>query len=204
MGVAAAICAPMAAAQSTLPPTQQLQLRRWPIVGGWYVVLVRVRSLGGKPGCLLTTGYDTSETDYRVWGLRVAGNEVTFILNSKWEKDVVSPEMEVSIDGYLVDRFRITERPPMTTNGVSTAVAAVTGLTAQKKVIGLIHAGGVLSIVSGQALYTAELNPIAASNFNECLREAELLRQLQGSPGRLFIALMGTPSKQQYRQRLAV
>jgi hypothetical protein len=150
-------------------------LRSWPISGDWYVALVRARSLAGQPACLMMTGYTSqNKPDYRIWGVRVGGNELMLNINSKRLVDVSGPEMEVSVDNYIVGRFPVTDRPPGH-NDVTTAVASVMDASAQTRLLGLIHAGSVIRITNGQAVFEASLDQTAAANFEKCRQEAELL-----------------------------
>lgn len=150
-------------------------LRGWPISGDWYVALVRARSLQGRPACLMMTGYSSqSAPDYRIWGVRVGGNELMLVLNSKRPLDVAGPEMDVSVDNYVIGRFPVTDRPPGL-NDVMTAVASITDASLQTRLLGLIHAGSVIRITNGQAVFQATLDQTAAANFEQCRQEAELL-----------------------------
>ncbi len=152
-------------------------LRSWPISGDWYVALVRARSLAGRPACLMMTGYSSRDTpDYRIWGVRVGGDELMIIINSKRPVDVAEPEMDVSVDNYVVGRFPVTDRPPGR-NDVTTAVASVMDASTQTRILGLIHAGSVIRITNGQAVFEATLDQAAAANFEKCRQEAELLNR---------------------------
>ena len=98
--------------------------RKWPISGDWYVVLVRARSLAGRPACLMMAGYSSHNKPDKTWGVRAGGDELMLITNSKWPEDVAGPEMEVSVDGYDVGRFKVTDRP-LAANDMMTAAASV-------------------------------------------------------------------------------
>lgn len=173
-GIAAFLIAAVIAAPAW---GQSPQLRSWPISGDWLVALVRARSLGGKPACLMMTGYKTAGSpDYRIWGIRTGGDELTLITNSKGQEDVAGSEMEVSVDGYVIGRFRVTDRPPGG-DGVMTAVASVLDASSVRRLVGLLHAGSAIRIANGPAVYEAMLDQVAAANFDQCREEADLLAQ---------------------------
>ncbi len=144
--------------QSVSNPT----LRKWPISGDWYVILVRAHSLADRPACLMMTGYKSLDTpDYRIWGVHVSSNDLAIIANSKHQLGVAGPEIEVSVDNYVVGRFPVTDRPSGG-GDVVTAVAPVMDVSSRTRFLSLIHAGSIIRTMNGQATFEATLDQSAA------------------------------------------
>jgi len=94
------------------------------------------------------------------------------IINSKHPPN--GDKIQVSIDGYQIGAFPVTDRPA-SISGVETAAARVHDAASQRQLEGLVHAGSFIRFVNGHAVYEAALDPLAALNFDECKHEATLL-----------------------------
>lgn len=161
-------------AAAAQPAPQNMLIRQWPMAGKWRVLLVRARSLGGAPACLLLTGYPNfGEPASQTWGFRSGGAELLLIMNARQVSDVAGADVAVAVDGNQIGRFPVTDRPPLA--GRSTAVASLTDVSSRKRILGLIQAGRSVRFTNSAYSFEEVLDAPGVAQFEECRHGSELL-----------------------------
>lgn len=162
-------------AAAAQPAPQNMLVRQWPMAGKWRVLLVRARSLGGAPACLLLTGYPSAgEPASRTWGFRSGGAELLLITNARQADEVAGADVAVTMDGNQIGRFPVTDRPTPAA-GLSTAVASLTDASSRKRILGLIQAGRSVRFTNGTHFFEEVLDAPGIAQFEECRHGSELL-----------------------------